>query len=87
MINNFCENRTCYFQFKTTTFRIACRKLDKLIDKMVENQGVQVIFDMEILSFAEDEASQEHYHDNSLMLDIFTTSRNHVGVAWEETKA
>jgi hypothetical protein len=50
-------------------------KLNRLIDRMVELRGGNVIFDVEMKSIMEDEADQGYYTDESLSPDDFSTLR------------
>lgn len=50
-------------------------KLNRLIDRMVELRGGNVIFDVEMKSIMEDEADQGYYTDDSLSPDDFSTLR------------
>ncbi|KAL7514830.1 hypothetical protein ACHAXN_012358 [Cyclotella atomus] len=53
-------------------------KLNRLLDKMIEVKGGNVIFDVEMRSVIEDEADQGYYDDDSLSPDDFNTLRNNL---------
>lgn len=53
-------------------------KLNRLIDRMVEFRGGNVIFDVEMKSMLEDEADQGYYEDDSLTPDDFNTLRKNI---------
>jgi hypothetical protein len=53
-------------------------KLNRLLDRMVEVKGGNVIFDVEMRSVIEDEADQGYYEDESLSPDDFNTLRQNV---------
>ena len=53
-------------------------KLNRLIDKMVELRGGNVIFDVEMRGIMEDEADQGYYDDESLSPEDFNTLRQNI---------
>jgi hypothetical protein len=53
-------------------------KLNRLIDRMVEVKGGNLIFDVEMRSILEDEADQGYYGDSSLTPDDFNTLRRNI---------
>jgi hypothetical protein len=53
-------------------------KLNRLLDKMIEVKGGNVIFDVEMRSVIEDEADQGYYDDDSLSPEDFNTLRNNL---------
>lgn len=53
-------------------------KLSKLLDDMVEQRGGNVIFDVELKSFIDDEADQGYYEDASLTPEQFDTLRTNL---------
>lgn len=53
-------------------------KLNRLIDRMVELKGGNIIFDVEMKSLMEDEADQGYYDDDSLSPEDFNTLRKNV---------
>jgi hypothetical protein len=57
---------------------LARYKLSSLLDKMVEQRGGNVIFDVELRSFMDDEASQGYYEDASLTPEQFDTLRTNL---------
>jgi len=53
-------------------------KLNRLIDRMVELKGGNLIFDVEMKSILEDEADQGYYDDESLSPEDFATLRQNI---------
>ena len=53
-------------------------KLNRLIDKMVELRGGNVICDVEMRGIMEDEADQGYYDDESLSPEDFNTLRQNI---------
>lgn len=53
-------------------------KLNRLIDRMVELRGGNVIFDVEMKSIMKDEADQGYYTDESLSPEEFSTLRQNI---------
>lgn len=53
-------------------------KLNRLLDRMVEVKGGNVIFDVEMRSIMEDEADQGYYDDDSLSPNDFNTLRQNI---------
>ncbi|EED95479.1 predicted protein [Thalassiosira pseudonana CCMP1335] len=53
-------------------------KLNRLLDRMVEAKGGNVVFDVEMKSILEDEADQGYYDDDSLSPDDFNTLRQNI---------
>ena len=53
-------------------------KLNRLLDKMVEVKGGNLIFDVEMRSIIEDEADQGYYDDESLSPEDFNTLRQNL---------
>ena len=53
-------------------------KLNKLLDKMVEVKGGNVVFDVTLRSVLEDEADQGYYKDDSLSPEDFEKLKNNV---------
>jgi hypothetical protein len=53
-------------------------KLNRLIDRMIEVKGGNVIFDVEMRSVIEDEADQGYYDDESLSPEDFNTLRQNI---------
>jgi hypothetical protein len=53
-------------------------KLNRLIDRMVELRGGNVIFDVEMKSIMDDEADQGYYMDKSLSPEDFSTLRQNI---------
>ena len=53
-------------------------KLNRLIDRMVELKGGNLIFDVEMRSVLEDEADQGYYDDESLSPEDFATLRANI---------
>jgi FKBP-type peptidyl-prolyl cis-trans isomerase len=54
------------------------RKLNQLLDQMVELKGGNVVFDVEMRSIIEDEADQGYYDDDSLSPEDFNTLRQNL---------
>lgn len=53
-------------------------KLNRLLDRMIEFKGGNVIFDVEMKSLLEDEADQGYYDDESLSPEDFNTLRQNI---------
>ncbi|KAL3796859.1 hypothetical protein HJC23_008812 [Cyclotella cryptica] len=53
-------------------------KLNRLLDRMIEVKGGNVIFDVEMRSVIEDEADQGYYEDESLSPEDFNTLRQNL---------
>jgi len=66
---------------------LARRKLNSLIDQMIEKQGGQVIFEIEMLGVVEDEADQGYYYDKALTPEEFATLRANIQKAGAEIRA
>lgn len=62
-------------------------KLNRLIDRMVEVKGGNVIFDVEMRSILEDEADQGYYDDESLTPDEFNTLRQNIEASQQDAAA
>ena len=56
----------------------ARRKLNSLLDKMVEVRGGNVIFDVELRSTMDDETDQGYYEDGSISPEDFNTLRKNL---------
>lgn len=65
---------------------LARGKLNSLIDQMIEVQGGQVIFEIEMLGIVEDEADQGYYFDKSLTPEQFNTLRTNMQKGAAEAK-
>jgi len=63
------------------------RKLNSLLDQMIEKQGGQIIFEIEMLGVVEDEADQGYYYDKSLTPEEFATLRANIQKAGAEIRA
>uniref|UniRef100_A0A7S4NDU7 peptidylprolyl isomerase n=1 Tax=Odontella aurita TaxID=265563 RepID=A0A7S4NDU7_9STRA len=57
---------------------LARRKLNSLLDKMIEVRGGNVVFDVELRSAMDDEADQGYYEDGSLSPEDFDTLRKNL---------
>jgi len=53
-------------------------KLDKLLNQMIDMKGGNVVIDVTMRSFIEDEADQGYYDDSSISPDDFDTLRNNL---------
>ncbi|KAL9191549.1 hypothetical protein ACHAXT_001255 [Thalassiosira profunda] len=62
-------------------------KLNRLIDRMVELKGGNVIFDVEMKGMMEDEADQGYYDDDSLSPDDFNTLRKNIEASQQAARA
>ena len=62
-------------------------KLNRLIDRMVELKGGNVIFDIEMNSIMEDEADQGYYTDESLSPEDFGTLRQNIEGSQQTARA
>jgi hypothetical protein len=62
-------------------------KLNRLIDRMVELRGGNVIFDVEMNSIMEDEADQGYYTDESLSPEDFGTLRQNIEASQQAARA
>ncbi|KAL3822082.1 hypothetical protein ACHAXA_000150 [Cyclostephanos tholiformis] len=62
-------------------------KLNRLIDRMVELGGGNVIFDVEVKSIIEDEADQGYYTDESLSPEDFDTLRRNIEASQQAARA
>ncbi len=62
-------------------------KLNRLIDRMVELRGGNVIFDVEMNSIIEDEADQGYYTDESLSPEDFGTLRQNIEASQQAARA
>jgi hypothetical protein len=62
-------------------------KLNRLIDRMVEFKGGNVIFDIEMNSIMEDEADQGYYTDESLSPEDFGTLRQNIEAGQQAARA
>ncbi len=62
-------------------------KLNRLIDRMVELKGGNVIFDIEMKSIMEDEADQGYYTDESLSPEDFSTLRQNIEASQQDARA
>jgi len=65
---------------------LARGKLNSLLEQMIEKQGGQVIFEIEMLGVVEDEADQGYYYDKSLTPEQFNTLRTNIQKATAEAK-
>lgn len=62
-------------------------KLNRLIDRMVEVKGGNLVFDVEMKSILEDEADQGYYEDDSLSPEDFNTLRQNVEAKYAAERA
>lgn len=62
-------------------------KLNRLIDRMVEVRGGNVIFDVEMNGILEDEADQGYYSDESLSPEDFNTLRQNIESSQQAERA
>ncbi|KAL7552574.1 hypothetical protein ACHAWF_015811 [Thalassiosira exigua] len=62
-------------------------KLNRLIDRMVEVRGGNVIFDVEMDGILEDEADQGYYSDESLSPEDFNTLRQNIESSQQAERA
>lgn len=62
-------------------------KLNRLIDRMIEVKGGNLIFDVEMKSILEDEADQGYYEDDSLSPEDFNTLRRNIEASQQAARA
>eukprot|EP00578_Thalassiosira_sp_NH16_P026700 CAMPEP_0181091632 /NCGR_PEP_ID=MMETSP1071-20121207/8499_1 /TAXON_ID=35127 /ORGANISM="Thalassiosira sp., Strain NH16" /LENGTH=316 /DNA_ID=CAMNT_0023173779 /DNA_START=20 /DNA_END=970 /DNA_ORIENTATION=+ len=62
-------------------------KLNRLLDRMVELKGGNLIFDVEMRNIMEDEADQGYYDDQSLTPEDFNTLRQNIESSQQEARS
>jgi len=61
-------------------------KLNRLLDRMVEVKGGNIVFDVELRSIMEDEADQGYYDDKSLTPEEFSNLRDSIQASQKDAR-